>query len=300
MTAPIYIAPGSAGPIDVPYLTTDEYINDPDAVDWSNLVPGGTLTQNTDALFQKILEASSWMDSFCHYALGATVDIEVQRCRVRVDGTVQFATRGFPIQEIESIKIGRIPSQMVAINAANYPDIYAEENLIVIPAIVSTSATSSFGPGDRVYVQVTYVNGFPNTITRVASLVNDTNLLVKSSLAIYPGTSLTIFDLAKTEVITVAPSYVGGLGSSTTIPLTSGLVYAHGVGVAASGLTANAKKAAKLATSAFIRTRGNGAMQMNGITSDNPTGDVSGESGGLQDLRLAADLLKSFQNNFFA
>ena len=301
MPGPIFIASTAAGIVDVPYLTTDEYINDPDAVDTSNLVPGGSVQQNLDVLFQKILQASGWMDSYVHYSLGATLDVEVMRCRVRVDGYVQFVARGMPIQEIESIKFGRIPSQMVSINPANYADIYAEENVVFIPAIVSTTATSSFGPGDKVYGQLTYVNGFANTLLANAPAAAATSLQVKSALAIYPGTQLVIYDLAKTETVTVAANYVGGIGlSSTTIPLASGLLFAHSIGVAISALPPLAKKAAILATSAFIKTRGGGAMIMDAIVSENPSRVELGEAGAMQDLKMAADHLKSYRNMYFA
>ncbi len=102
MPGPLYVAPNRAGLPYTPYLTNAEYTNDPDSLDTSNLVPGGSVQQNADALFAKIVQASSWMDRQVHYILAATQDIETRKVRIRTDGTVRIATRGMPILEINS------------------------------------------------------------------------------------------------------------------------------------------------------------------------------------------------------
>lgn len=304
--APIYTAPNAAGLPYTPYLTVAEYQNDPDAIDTSDLVPGGTPQQNADALYQKIIQASSWMDTFCHYVLGATIDTETCRARIRSDGYLKVPTRGVPIREIEYFNLGLFPSGMASLSNSVIGDIWTEENIIWIPAYLSENSggrtgVSFFGPGDKVFCQFQYVNGYANTLLSGNVSAGGTSIPVKSSLGIYPGMQLTIYDIGFTETILVDSSYVGGVGASTTIPLQVGttLQFNHSSGVSVSDLPATAKKAAILATSAHIKTRGGGAMIMESVTEENPGKEESGEAGGVEDLALAASLLQKFRINYY-
>lgn len=298
----IYKAPNRAGLPYTPYLTVDEYLNDPDAVDASILVPNGTVQQNRDALAQKIIQASGWMNRQVHYVLAATLDTETRKAMVRVDGKVRLPCRGFPITEITSFSVGLYPSGMVAISANSYGDIWSEDNIIEVPVdYAQTSGTIAvFGPGDKVYCQWQYVNGWANTLLNGNAAQGATSIVVNSSLGIYAGMQLTIYDLAKTETITVDSSYADGQGSSTTIPLLSGtsLLFQHNSGVSVSALPGDVKKAAILATSGHIKTRGSGALEMASMDTD-PSKEVRGEAEALEDLATAAAFLTPFKLSYY-
>jgi hypothetical protein len=293
----LYIAPTAAGLPRTPYLTVAEYKADPDAVDYSSLVPGGSPQQQDDALAQRIWMASGRMDRFVHYVLGATQDTEMTRARVRRDGTVLVPTRGMPILEIDSFLVGGVPSALAAVTTAAAADAWVSRCTIRMPVIVA-NYVAAFGVGDRVYCQWTYVNGYPNTLLAVDAAAGATSIIVQSSLGIYPGKQLTIYDLGITESITVASSYVGGFGSSTTIPLVSGLVTGHSAGVAVSALPSDVKKAAVLMTTAMIKTRGSGAMVMESLDDERPGRSETGSA--LEEIALAESMLVSFVNPYFA
>jgi outer membrane lipoprotein-sorting protein len=98
---------------------------------------------------------------------------------------------------------------------------------------------------------------------------------------------LYLYDGASTERVTVADSYTFG---STTVPLTSALVYAHTAGVSVSNLPAAIKEATILMTTAYLKIRGDASMTMaitNTATQQSPgtgSGRIGTEVGHVQDL----------------
>lgn len=295
---PLVVAPQAAGLPTTPYLTTAEYKAAPTDVDLTSLVPGGTQAQQDDALSVVIGQASSWMDGYVHYTLGATLDVETARVRVNRDGYVRVPTRGIPIQEIDSFSIGATPSRMQAVTAATAADAWFQDNVIWMPVIVAPASppyVALFAPGDRVFCQWSYVNGYANTLLAATANAGDSSIQVKSGLGIYAGTSLVIYDSGQTETIQVASSYTSTTAPGTvTLPLASSLLYKHTTaGVSVSALPPNAKKAAILATTAFIKMRGASGLVMDSIEDHSPK-EMSGEDGGLEDLAVAETLLARY------
>jgi hypothetical protein len=207
-----------------------------------------------------------------------------------------------PILEINSFLAGPMPSQMAAVSTTIFPDIWTDDNVIEIPVYAVTGQRmSAYGPGSRIYVQYQFVNGYPNTLLANAPIQGATSLITQSALGIYPGSQLTIYDFGATETVIVAPNYIGGIGlSSTTIPLVSPLLFGHAIGTSVSGLPATAKKAAILAVSGHIKTRGGGGLVMDAVSEDRVSKEEGGEAGGLQDLAMAAAMLRTFGIRYFA
>lgn len=294
----LYVAPQAAGLPTVPYLTVAEYKSAPTDVDVTSLVPLGTQQQQDDSLAEVILQASSAMDAHVHYTLGATLDTETARVRVRPDGYARVPVRGIPVQEIVSFQVGLVPSQLVALPATSGGNIWIEDNVIMVPVIAATSSPpppTIFQPGDRLFCQWTYVNGYANTLLSQSANIGDTSLHLQSPLGIYPGTTLVIYDSGRSETVQVASSYVSSNGAGpVTVPLTSGLLFPHlTVGISVSNLPANAKKAAVLVTTAFIKTRGATGIVLSSI--DGPADkEAALEGGAIEDISFAESLLSKF------
>lgn len=291
----LIVAPQAAGLVAVPYLTTAEYRAAPTDVDLTSLVPGGSQQQQDDMLATLIGQASSWMDGYVHYQLGATIDTELRsRVLVKRDGYVRVPVRCVPVLEVISFSVGLIPSQMQAIVAGS--DAWVEDNVLHMPVFLATTLpprTSLFGPGDRVFCQWTHVNGYVCTLLSAGAHAGDTSLHLQSPLGIYPGTSLTIYDSGRTETVQVASTYASSTGAGpVTVPLVGTLANDHlTVGISVSNLPARAKKAVILATSAFIKVRGVGGLVLDEVMSGHPK-ESTGEQGGLEDLALAEMLLQ--------
>lgn len=280
-----------------PYLTLTEFKNAPTALDYGNLVVGGNQAAQDAELSNAILRASSWIDQYCNQIIGATNDVEQQRVRLRSDGTLAIHPKYFPIVALTALSFGPTPNNLQAVTDPSQA--WLEDQQIIYPTSqLNTSMSSqgplSFGfpssPATKMYVQYSYVNGYSNsTISTIAS-AGSSVLLLADGTGIVPGETITIFDGANTERVTVASTYVF---DSNTVPLVSPLAYTHAVGVSVSALPAAVKEAAILVTSAFLKIRGDASITMGSgsiVTSQLPSNSVFGN-----DIAIAETLLKPFR-----
>jgi hypothetical protein len=280
-----------------PYLTLDEFKNAPTALDYGNLVQGGSSAAQDAELTNAITRASSWIDQYCNQILGATVDTEQQRSRLRPDGSVIFHPKYSPIVALISLNIG---SDMQNVTTVPDPSIaWIEESQVIFPYANANLTWSSAGPiafgaaassRSPVFLNYTYVNGYANTTIATAASASATSLIVKNGTGIVAGQTLTIYDGVSTEQVTVASTYTFG---SNTVPLTSGLLYAHSVGVSVSALPAAVKQAAILMTSAFLKIRGDASLVLSVTT--RPGESIPGSQMLGTDRAVAEELLKPFR-----
>jgi hypothetical protein len=306
MSAPLAIAPSvTTYTSRTPYLTPAEYQTAPTAVDASNLVEGGAVSANFYELNSVIARASSWADDIVMQGPGciaATRDIDgPKRLRVSRWGTIRFPCRFRPILEVDAISIGPTPSLMTAVTAAQAADlVIGPAGVLEIPLQslstgvngISTSLGNGYAIDSRPLVQVTYVNGYPNTTLTAAVTAGATILSLPNVVGIDPGTQLTIYDdYAMNEQVTVGAGYVYG---SSTVPLASPLLGSHTAGVSVSALPPKVKQAVISLTSCLIKTRGNLAMVMASINGG--AGTIEDKTdGAVDDLGIAIDLLDSMR-----
>jgi hypothetical protein len=292
----LYVSPLAAGLPRTPYLTIAEFKAAPTSVDFGDLVLNGTQQQQDDALIQVIARASSEMDRFVHYVLAATKDTEQRRARVRSDGTVPVPLRGIPLLELDTFLVGTTPSTMQAIGGVSPQDTWHEDNVLFVPVVLASNL--SWGIGSKVYCRYTYINGYPNTLLVAGTYMAGASSLVGvSSLGFYGGQQFTLYDSAQagSEVLTVANSYIGGQGASTTIPLAAPLAATHVASasnpIAISALPPAVKDACIKWTSGLIKTRGGGALEMDTVEQTRPSKMDVGEGGGLEDIAMAEAML---------
>jgi hypothetical protein len=220
--------------------------------------------QNNE-LANVIARASSWIDTFCNQILGATYETETQRSRISPDGTIKFHPRYNPIIALTDFWYGNPSTNLY--QAQDCSVAWIENTQIIFPyANLSTTFTSQ-GPiqfgfpstaGLPVYLKYTYVNGYANTLIASATELQST-LTVTSGTGITAGDQLKIYDGIYTENVTVANNYVFG---STTVPLTTPLLYSHEAGVSISALPPAIKEAAILVTTAMLKVRGDNSLTM--------------------------------------
>jgi hypothetical protein len=280
----------------VPYLTVDEFKAAPTALDYGNLVQGGSAAAQDAELANAITRASSYIDGYCNQIIGATLDTERQRVRVRPDGSIRFHPELAPIVALTDLQIGFNPNAMQAMPDPSIA--WLEKQQIVFPYGAANLTWSSQGPiafgsggGGRaeVFLQYTYVNGYTNTIIAADVSAGATTLTVGNGEGITAGQSLKIYDGFSTENVTVASTYTFG---SETVPLVSALLYSHTSGVSISALPAAIKEAAILVTSAYLKIRGDASLTL--AVTNRPGQELSGAQMVGSDIAHANELLKPF------
>jgi hypothetical protein len=283
--------------ISRPYLSLQEFKNAPTALDYGNLVAGGNQAAQDAELTNAIIRASSAIDQYCNQIIGATLDTEQQRTRIKPDGTVRFHPKYFPVVAMTNLQIGWTPNALTAVTDPSQA--WFEEQEIIYPYAQLPQSMSSQGPLSfgfpmssraETFIKYTYVNGYANTLVATSASAGATSIICEDGLGVVAGMGLTIYDGANTERVTVASSYTFG---SATIPLTAPLTYAHAVGISVGNLPAAIKQAAILYTSAALKIRGDAALVMS------VTNAPSQQSGGSQrvgsDIALAQEILEPFR-----
>jgi hypothetical protein len=287
---------GTTHQFSTPYLTLTEYKNAPTSIDVDNLVVGGNAAAQDAELSNVIARASSWIDTYCNQILGATVEQEQQRVRMRGDGSIRIHPRYSPVIAVSALSYGLDPNALTVV-----PDCsvcWLEDQQIIFPYISLLAGQTSQGPlsysfpanaGGEMFVRYSYVNGYANSLIATATAAA-TSLTVNTGTGIVAGQMLKIYDGANSENVTVASTYTFG---STTVPLTAALAYTHVTGVSISSLPPAIKEAAILATTAFLKVRGDNSMVM--TVGSRPSNAVDGSQNIGQDLAIAESLLKPYR-----
>lgn len=281
----------------IPYITVAEYKNAPTAIDIDNLVYDSTDPDVQDSeLANVIARASSWCDTEVNQILGATNDTEAMRSRVKSDGTIRFHPRFNPIIALTSFSFGYYPTQMSTFTDVS--GVWIEDYEFIVPYANNALNWTSQGPigfggsgaaGSEVFLKFSYVNGYANDLIAIAD-IGETSLTVLSGVGIVPGLRMKIYDGMYSEDVQVADDYIFG---STTVPLTRPLLYDHAPGISISALPPAVKQAAILATTAFLKIRGDNSMTMQvGTTPSSSNADFQNLS---SDFGVAKELLMPYR-----
>lgn len=268
-----------------PYITAQEYQAAPTGVNVSELVPRGSVQDQTDTLNQMIAKASALVDNFCLQVLGATIDIESGRYRINRDGYVKVPVRYTPVVQVNSFQFGSGPASLTAVS--DLSNVEVGRKVISFP-IYSTYWPNALTLDGTVYGITQYVNGYANSVLASAATAGATTVTLNSALGVVPGLPLTFSDPGATEM-----SYVASV-SGNTVTLSSPLVSAHASGVSVGALPPVVKEATILLTSALIKTRGAEAIVMSGFRAQ-PSQATKIEDGGLEEIDLAVEMLLPFR-----
>jgi hypothetical protein len=262
-----------------PYLTIAEYKQAPTSVDVDDLVGGGSAGINDQELANCIARASSWIDVECNQVLGATLDTEQFRARISRDGMLKIHPRYNPVMGVVSASYGNNPLSLSALDATTA---WIDDNMsVVFPMGGNTVAflgTIQFAPiyspyADQ-YVQLTYVNGYANTVNTASSNAGVTSLALKDLTGFVPNQKFMVYDGVNTEVLQVSSSFTVAQGAGS-LTLASATAYSHTSGVSVSALPPAIKQAAIYMTNVILKSRGNATITMGGLTpsyiqSENP------------------------------
>ena len=286
----------------VPYVTIDEvlYSATASSIDFSNLIENGSEAVQRRALQELIVRASVKADNFIYGALGTlTATVNTENGRYRANRMGQFVIHPYywPILEVRTFKVGYGPGSAMTTATVSADTCSIERMQFIMtnptglgstPVQFNTLGNYAVGGGEQ-FVEYTYVNGFANAFTTADASAGAPSIQVTSSIGIYPGLTLTIWDGMNDESVTVASSYDG---SSLTLPLTSGLIYNHGKNVSISNLPATVKQAVIHLVVSMVKQRGQGGLVLNELGDMTPAGSVNVTS--QVDEMQAYDLLTEF------
>lgn len=287
-----------------PYLTNAEYNNAPTAMDTANLLAQGSSESQAIALQETINRASSWVDQFTCGTWGtlcATVEIENARVWGSYRGTLLVHPRFWPVVEVQAFSYSTLPAGLInnsaaSVNPSNSIVVYPQEFEVSNAGTVSLgwSGGGGIAPRYEFTCQYQYVAGWPNTTLSASVAAGATSIQPTVLTGIYPGSLLTIYDLPDDEPVVVSASYVPG---ATVVPLTNALQFDHPTTATVTNMPPSIKQATILATTAFIKQRGSGALVVSdmGAQVRQQTG-FSQESG--SDWQQAKELLRPFKQMF--
>lgn len=280
-----------------PYITAQDFLNEPTGVDTSQLIPAGSALTEAAALARLVANASSEADRICQKTLAATLDVESGLYRIFRDGTIHVPLPFGPVISVNAVSTGFSASSMTAM--ANLSGIRIIRNVAYIPVPTAPPLNYSFSPNPAayaphgwIYADVTYVNGWAHSTLTAATLAGAAQVAPGNVLGFVPGLPFTVYDGQNTEGAQVGAGYVLG---ATPMPLAGTLAYAHGLGVTVSALPPFARLAVVTLAKWLAKTKGTKAIVMpsiNGRTVSSVPKTQTTEPGGDADYKQAArDLL---------
>jgi hypothetical protein len=209
----------------VPYVTTTEVLNSAIAnnVDFSNLIESGDPGQQTAALQEMIVRASTKVDITCFgYAgtLCAAVSIENGRYQPNRQGQFIIHPEFWPILEVRTFSNGWGPGTNMSGVTLTPQNCSIERSQFIITSQSAASAVSGvslnsvipggFGSYGQ-FCEWTYVNGFANTFLASDAAQGANSIIINPSpgstspVGIYAGMPLSIWDAQYDEGIIVGP-----------------------------------------------------------------------------------------------
>lgn len=262
-----------------PYITVEEFLAAPTALEIDDLIPGGTAAQQQQAIADQIARASSWIDIICRQVLAATLNIERDRYRIRRDGMVSVPLRYKPVLEVTGIKFGRSPADMAELTDFSNVDVKRYSVDIPVFPAYHGNTVGPYAVGSRILVEVSYINGWCNALLASAVITGATTIPVDPAIGIYVGSGLRISDGSESEVVTVGAI----AGNVLTVPP---IQFDHAAGVSISNIPPAVKQACVLLTAVLIQTRGNDAIILDSVENPTRLSDTYGASGASVNLAL--------------
>lgn len=219
-----------------PYMTTAMLRAKGTGLALDGLVPSGTPQQQTDALADKIREASAEMDAHCYGmdgVLHATVDTETARARLDAQGCFRITPRLTPVRALTALSYAAAGAGG-ATAVTDFSGAEVDVGRIIVPGgVVTGLGTLQFGggaPAGEFRVTYSYVNGWPLALLTADVTPGSPVLHLDDVTGVFEGSKLRIRDgLAADETVTVTAV----AGNEVTV---ESLAHGHTAGAQVDGL----------------------------------------------------------------
>lgn len=245
------------------YVTPTEFQAHPTGLNVGDLVVGGDAAAQTAELALLTQQASSMVDQWVFYRMGAQSYTETRFVRPDNYGNLRVRLRQFPVQSITTAQ-WRLSARTgwQAINLAMidlFPTL--ETGHQYVASDFAYGVLSGWGQ-PPLTVHTTYVAGYPNAQLTQAVVAGATSLTVDTTIGMTLGETLTLYDGVSWEQVIIDPT---GTLTATTVPLASGTLFAHAVGVRVADLPEAVSLATIYATAWLIKERrAGGGLMMGG------------------------------------
>jgi len=250
-----------------PYITGQDFLNEPTGVDTSQLIPQGSQLSQEAALARLVANASSEADRICQKVLAATLDIESGEYRIRRDGTIWVPVPYSPLISVNAVSIGYSVANMAAMS--DLSGIRPVRNVARIPVPSAPSLAFAFNPKPAAFAQsgwvfadVSYVSGWAHSTLVGSVTAGATSVTPANALGFVPGLPFTVYDGQNTEPAVVGAGYTVG---SPVVPLAAPLVHAHDVGTTVSALPPFVREAVIRLAAWLVKTRGSEAIVVSSV-----------------------------------
>lgn len=312
-------AVASSQPAPIPYISCEQYLFAPTAMDTTNLVDGGDAAANTQSLYDTIVRASRWADRIVFGAdpaakgasLCATETVESGYFRVKTS-QLRLVCSYKQILELTGCETGLWPGATTTIGSdvagmaqfgirtITIP--YPAGVMVGRPGAVPIRTPSNVLADSLVYVVWSYVNGYPHTSLAASVAAGATALQVTAVdgngglWGVYPGDQLTLWDAANWETVTVSSVTPGT--STATVNLAQPTVNPHTLPTApdfipVTMLPADIHTAVIYLTTALIKTRGDFALALDEMKEPSEVQSTTGNMP--EDLAIAYELLDPYR-----
>jgi hypothetical protein len=313
-------AVGGSGPVPIPYLSVSQYRFAPTAMDTSTLVPGGSPEAQTQALADTISRASRWADTMCFGAdpaakgasLAASLSVENVQTRLK-GGALKLVCDYRPIIEVLGIDVGPDPGHVESIGESVAAMVSIGRRTITVPyggfIVGRQNAAAVQGPivqATTTYVVWSYVAGYPHSSLAAPVEAGATTCVIQSTdgqggaWGVLPGSQLTVYDGANTEMLTVQ-SLTPATPTLTTATLTTTpFQNAHTPPsppdfLPVTAIPPDIQQGVISLTTMLIKTRGARALVMPTIPGGVPSRQALAQAGALEDWEIAKMLLEPYR-----
>lgn len=226
-----------------PFVTTAAFKAHPTFLGLSNLRSGDSTPADQDAeLLNCLLMGSGMVENFCNQPIQAHVQTDYLRARVDRYGQMKLKADHGPVRTVLSYAWGSRLGNLTTVSA---PPCQVEEDtqIVLQPGVGNYSWTGAlqFGTpptGFDLFVQPTYVAGYSNGVLTNSPIQGATSITHSNPTGVFAGDTLRIWEPGKEESVVVAPSWAGQNTTpftSASIPLVSGLQFAHTAGAGVTG-----------------------------------------------------------------
>ena len=286
-----------------PYISVETFKDDPlsNSLDLSQLVEGGSQSAQDSAIYRMILRASSKIDNHTcgpTGTLNATQVTKQGQSFINREGCVTVNPGEPRLLGVTAAEWGYQMGAWSQVPVDAY-HLWVEETTIRIKIAGGAGTVQFAGIGDlsalfqgsnrlgKVYVNYTYLAGWPNSFTSLASgTAGDTSLTVTDATGFMTGMEVTIWDGIATET-----NFVLSV-SGETVTFVNPLLYNHGYGVNVTTLPAAVQQACMHFVIGMVKSRGQGGLT---ISSDGSAQAVSSREDAISnDEGLGYDLLDQF------
>jgi hypothetical protein len=246
--------PTVEGLLTAPYVTLAEFTAAPTWLDSQDLIPGGTDDQQEEELYNVLLRASDWADTYCGLRLGGHTAFEQARVPVDRWGNALVHPSDIPLRQVTAFAYSSNFQDMITLSSGDLASqVWIEDARGFIVATIQNQGaylgSLQFGgvraSADEAYCQFQYTAGYATTVLAADADAGATSIVVSNPAAIMPpatpvgnglaisvpGSTLRIWDPGLEEAVTVTSGYTAG---DTTVPLSGALLNSHAAGAGVS------------------------------------------------------------------